>query len=65
MQWNEWPLFEILPEQSEPWWPILQVHCPIVKSQCPFPLQGSGPSPGHNIPASFKLLIMACKIGEL
>ena len=36
------------PEQSEPWWPSLHVHSPIVKSQIPLPEQGFW-SPGHDM----------------
>ena len=40
-----------LPEQSDPWFPSLQVHRPVVWSHWPLPLQGGMP-PGQDLSVS-------------
>ena len=41
--------YELL-EQSEPYIPWSQVHCPVLKSHGPFPLQVMSPiEPGHGL----------------
>ena len=41
--------YELL-EQSEPCLPWSQLHCPVVKSHCPFPVQVTSPiEPGHGM----------------
>ena len=37
-----------LPEQSDPWFPSLQVHNPVVWSHWPLSLHGGLP-PGHDL----------------
>ena len=46
--WWSWAFNQILPEQSFPWCPTLQLHNPVVRSHCPFPLHGMSP-PGQDL----------------
>ena len=46
---------QVLPEQSVPWFPWLQVHNPVVWLHCPFPLHGEFP-PGHDLSGKKKAM---------
>ena len=49
---------ERLLEQSFPCFPGMQVHCPVVRSHCPFPVQDMSPmDPGHGISKTKKKII--------